>query len=304
MVFDIYRNYSDPDLMRQLPAGINTCRDHQFFLDQSGGPCDVVVVLNWVEQEIVAECSEVWLLIQEPPYRKFFPWIFEQHSQYDRVYTPCSSVGGEKYISSHGALPWHIDRSYDSLSQMSHITKSKQLSWITSNKAFFPGHGARQGFLERLQKSSVPFDLFGRGYVEIADKAEALLPYRYSLAIENFSGPSYWTEKLADCFLTWTVPIYFGCTNIADYFPEGSYIWIDINAPDAIGQLGQVLQNDRYEDRLPALAEARKLVLEKHQIFPFLVEQLPASLGPRRRRIIKPFRRSFGAKLKSRLFGD
>src|SRR5687768_17715451 len=53
--------------------------------------------------------------------------------------------------------------------------------------------------------------------------------YRYSLAIENFSGPYYWTEKVIDCYLSWTMPLYFGCTNLADYFPAESFVQIDIH---------------------------------------------------------------------------
>ena len=37
---------------------------------------------------------------------------------------------------------------------------------------------------------------------EVADKTEALLPYEFSVAIENIGESGYLTEKLLDCFLT------------------------------------------------------------------------------------------------------
>ena len=44
----------------------------------------------------------------------------------------------------------------------------------------------------------------------------------FSLAVENVAQDDYFTEKLLDCFLTRTVPIYWGCPNAAAYFdPEG-----------------------------------------------------------------------------------
>ena len=30
------------------------------------------------------------------------------------------------------------------------------------------------------------------------------------------------SEKIADCFLAWTMPIYYGCPRIAEYFPAES----------------------------------------------------------------------------------
>ena len=40
----------------------------------------------------------------------------------------------------------------------------------------------------------------------------------FHVALENVRQCNYFTEKLLDCFLTRTVPIYWGCPNIADYF--------------------------------------------------------------------------------------
>ena len=48
----------------------------------------------------------------------------------------------------------------------------------------------------------------------------------YSVAIESSSEKDYFTEKLIDCLITKTIPIYWGCPNINDYF-DTSY-WIPI----------------------------------------------------------------------------
>lgn len=41
---------------------------------------------------------------------------------------------------------------------------------------------------------------------------------KFSISIENSKEKSYFTEKLIDCFLTKTVPIYWGCPNIEEFF--------------------------------------------------------------------------------------
>ena len=44
------------------------------------------------------------------------------------------------------------------------------------------------------------------------------MKYKFHIAVENCSLPNYTTEKLHDCFLTKTVPIYYGSTNVSDYY--------------------------------------------------------------------------------------
>jgi hypothetical protein len=178
--------------------------------------------------------------------------------------------------------------------------KTREVSWVVGDARDLPGHFQRLSFLEKLRKADgLAVDLFGRAVRPIADKFEVLAPYRFSLAVENTRGPDYWTEKLADCFLTWTVPFYHGCTNLDRYFPEDAYISIDIRRPaDAIGIIGQTLEERNWERRLPALREARKRVLERYQLMPHLSgliqrygdpEAAPSDV------VVPPYRRSLPA---------
>jgi len=51
------------------------------------------------------------------------------------------------------------------------------------------------------------------------------------VAVENSGHDHYWTEKVADCFLAGTVPIYRGAPNIRAYFPAEAMIVIDTLDP-------------------------------------------------------------------------
>ena len=87
----------------------------------------------------------------------------------------------------------------------------------------------------------------------IEQKADALDPYRYHLAVENYIGPHYWTEKLADAFLGYTLPFYCGAPNAADYFPEESFIPIDINNFDgALETIRRAIADKEYEKTVAA----------------------------------------------------
>lgn len=272
MLVRIIKNWNAPDLMRQTP-GISGCWGEIRFTCDPVEECDAVIVLNRVPEPIAVRCppDNVCALMQEPYIRGVFDWLVEGHDQYAHVFThhPGIKAVGKKYIRCQPAVPWHVNKSYDELKRLTLPDKHKSISWITSNLTSFPGHIVRMNFLDFLRYRDFPIDLYGKGINYIEDKWESLSPYRYSLAIENSSGPDYWTEKVADCFLSWTVPIYYGCTNLEDYFPAESFIRIDINQPEAaIETIAATLASDDWEARLPALTKARSLVLERHQFFP------------------------------------
>ena len=45
-----------------------------------------------------------------------------------------------------------------------------------------------------MEEKDIGMHVYGYGFNEIADKRDALVPYKYHLAIEN-GVPHYWTEK-------------------------------------------------------------------------------------------------------------
>jgi hypothetical protein len=97
--------------------------------------------------------------------------------------------------------------------------KNKLVSMIASNKRMCSEHHYRQ---EIIKKFSDKCDLFGRGYNEIRNKEYGLKDYCFSFALENATYPNMFTEKITDCFMTGTIPIYYGINNIGDYFnPDG-----------------------------------------------------------------------------------
>jgi hypothetical protein len=274
----IAKNWSDPDLLRQTPGHSGTWDGIRFTLDPVER-CDYLVVLNYVEEPFAVECAaeHVWALIQEPPLR-LYRAMHAQTAPYARVYTQTAPAAGEQLgatlrLPSQPALPWHVERDYDELVAMEPPEKTRPLSVVASTLAALPGHRARLRFLAQL-RGLPELDAFGRGIRPLADKWDGLAPYRYSLAIENTLTPNYWSEKLADCFLAWTLPLYAGCPNLEEYFPAESFVRIDLDDPDAPRQVAEIARGDLWKQRREAVAEARRLVLERHQLFPFLAGEI------------------------------
>lgn len=110
------------------------------------------------------------------------------------------------------------------------------ISTVVGTKLISKGHHLRQKFLKKAGKIRNPFRWFfsnqyeednipiPAGGLKLGDDKSAVFRSQFHVAIENCRMPDYFTEKVMDCFMTKTVPIYWGCTNVADYFNPGGII--------------------------------------------------------------------------------
>jgi hypothetical protein len=300
----IAKDWDWPDLLRQTPGGDGVWDGIRFTADPVE-ECDYLIVLNnRMKTDLRVRCPErnVWAIMQEPYVWGFTDWMVEGHESFSRVYTNHVSAGNVKYVASHPALPWHVLRSFDELTSYTVPSNSREVSWVVGNCRDLPGHMKRLSFLRFLQREgSLPIDLYGRAVRYIEDKWDGLAPYRYSIAVENASAPDYWTEKIADCFLTWTVPLYYGCSNLERYFPPDSFLRIDIDRPrEAVETIRRAIDGDDWERRLPALEEARNRVLRQYQLFPYLAKLIHAEPHENRGKVLQilpAYRRSLRTKL-------
>ena len=109
--------------------------------------------------------------------------------------------------------------------------KKSIMSIMISNKTYAPGHMYRHQLAQSILKTDLPIDIWGRGcmfYKNIGDsrikglfnKEEPYHPYIFHIAIENFKTEHYYSEKIMNCFVSHTIPVYLGCKNINTYFNE------------------------------------------------------------------------------------
>lgn len=148
--------------------------------------------------------------------------------------------------------------------------KSRDVSMVYSPKAMrHTLHYHRARFMRELVKLMPEIETFGRHSTRaLDDKADCLRGYRYHVAIENYIGEHHWTEKIADPFLGLSLPFYCGCPNLAEYFPQESFIPIDIRRPEEAAKIIRgAIANREFEKRLPALIEARRRVMFEYNLF-------------------------------------
>jgi len=114
--------------------------------------------------------------------------------------------------------------------------KSKICSYITSKKQYTKNQHSRIDLLNYFyEHKDIDIELFGRSHNPIPEDHEsgqdgkiyALKDFQYSIVIENHQQNNYFSEKLLDCFLTGTIPIYHGCRHIKKYFNTDGMILLE-----------------------------------------------------------------------------
>jgi hypothetical protein len=282
----------EDQLLSQCRDGPGVWGDLSFQIGYSPD-CDYLLVLNRPRKSIRVDLprERIWGIIQEPPNEIYRPMHRGQRA-FGRVYNQLNDKP-PRFRLSHPLIPWFVKRSWSQLANAPVPEKQGNLSCITSRTVFFKGHVQRQGFLERLQ-SSVPLELFGRGIRSVDDKWDAHAPFRYSIVMENFRNPYYWTEKVADCFLSWTMPIYYGCQRLDQYFPKESFLQIDIRDPDCQHRIHDFIASGAFEKNLDALAEARTRILNKYSFFAYMKAEIEGAQdirpsGNKRSTLIRAF---------------
>jgi hypothetical protein len=108
--------------------------------------------------------------------------------------------------------------------------KKFQISHLCGKLLKTYGQSLRHELLARKNEVKVPtkyFDVYGdRHNIEEAriGKEEVFGDSMFGVAIENTSHNGYFTEKILDCFLLKTIPMYWGCTDIDNFFNKEGII--------------------------------------------------------------------------------
>ena len=254
--------------------------DMAFQFDDATG-ADYVILLNGVKKRTVVHCApeRVWALVQEPPTPEE-AHIYRGQKACHRVYLPMDPVTGPGRISFFGGLDWQIGRTYDELEAAPYPEKTVELAWVTSNLRYLDGHKVRMKFLEGLQASGIPLDLWGRGIRPLEVKWDVLAPARYAIAFENFGGGAYWSEKIMDCFLAYATPFYYGASNIERYFPPKSFIRLNPDDPHVYERMRDAIDAGYHKEHMSALLEARELCLRKYNTLFYIAREILADEVP------------------------
>ncbi len=302
----VLSDYKD-EWLRDMLKKISPNNDSKIYIDDfeldfqvcnSAIDCDYVVVLNKVNKNTIVKTKRIIALQQEPYIRESRQYAIPFKNEWAisaDYYLFCDTVlafndglfedkqlistnpktfiiNNTKFIKHHPALYFLFgDIDYKNLCTLPAPVKTKDISCIASfDKKAFYGHLDRIKFVKALKKSRIGhrIDFFGnKTEYELKEKKDGIIPYKYTIAIENNSQDDYISEKIMDAYLGYSIPIYFGAGNIDKYFPKNSFIKIDIyNLEDSIKIIEDILDSDFYEENFNSLLQARSLVINKYSM--------------------------------------
>lgn len=249
--------------------------------------------IEWVRNEYLPVTFFTDLCIDKvknaPPGIKKIAWMIEPEgfssTHYQKVYRMQSQF--DFILSFHidfalkfaNGMWYPFGGSWISDNKMHY--KTKCISMITTDKSKTSGHLIRRAIQKEIKDNSLSVDFYGRGSNPMQSKSIALKDYGYSIVIESERSACYFTEKLIDCILQGTVPIYWGAPNICMYFDTDGIIQFDTveDLFNIIRYLSENMQSD-YHARLPALENnfllAQKFTCVEDWIFsnyPWLFKQ-------------------------------
>lgn len=274
----------DNPWLRQFPEGKPEWNGWKFIFNAMEEDYDYLVVFDEISAPIKIRCKpqNIIHLSTEPPlirhysdeYLAQFAWTIRQREK--------KNIKGAIYHQP--GLNWHIGwkpgesnlanmLNFEQLKALFDQPKTKLISVISSNIAVTPQHRARLQFAQQLKAHyGDKIDFYGRGFVTMDDKLDALKDYRFHVVLENSSYDHYFSEKLTDCILSGTYPIYYGCPNLEEYFNQKAYCRIDIfNFEEAVKQIDHAINEELDKKFRSELLVARDLTLYKYNIYPMLI---------------------------------
>ena len=246
----------------------NTIVDNDGDLEINEG--DIVIYTNSFQKKIDPKAKiNIALMMEGQEYhREYYDYISENNHKFDLVLTFDKKIldRGENFKLNLYGTCWLHD-SYISL-----WPKNKLCSMITSNKTTTSGHRFRHIITNYFDRyNNINIDIYGGNYNNLPymtstpfteehsgrnitnGKINALKDYMFSITIENSKEDYMFTEKIIDCFLTGTVPIYYGCPSIGNFFNINGIIMID-SLEDLITIL-PTINDELYNNMKPFLEE-------------------------------------------------
>lgn len=262
----------------QTPGNSSKWGNFEYRINRKGiSESDYVVVHDDIDQSLTQKVKVGGLVLVIGEEKAIKNYNQEFLNQFDLIISSRDDIHHPHVIRSHYLHPWWVKKTYDELISMKSVKKSFRLSSIISNLTSSPSHKERYTFINKLKGHyKNELEWFSRGEnTFLEDKWDGLAPYEYSIAVENSSYDNYFTEKITDCFLAFTMPFYSGCHNLKDFFDDRSFVTVyPSDFIKSIDVIDQSIQSDLSTKNQKFIHDSRKLVLEKYHFIAALSEIL------------------------------
>jgi len=234
-----------------------------------------------------------FLIIHEP--NEFFGihnWVIQNHNLFNAILTWNEDIINNcpnTLLFDHGA------RSEDDkwLNTFQNISIKKfEISFLSGAKKLVEGHKFRQKIYKLEDQIKIPkkwyyvlddfnWDNYNKGGIGRSingtsatfnniHKRVCYNESMFHIAVENVKHNNWYTEKIGDAFASKTVPIYWGCPNIDNYFDERGIIRFETE--NELVEIVNSLTPERYKLMKPYIETNYQLVKESY--FPYTLDKI------------------------------
>ena len=261
----------------------STCVDrYEFTYDASCGDYDWLVVFDELpaKRELLACPKEQTILCTwEPVSIKGYSRAYTRQFGHLITNRPPEAENHPHYHLGRG---YFISFVHDVPKTGTATNKSNVVSAVCSAKQMrHTRHHDRFELVKALVTGVAGFDWYGKGVRPLERKEDALVPYKYHVAIENHIAPHHWSEKFSDAILCECLPFYAGDPLLTEVFPKESFIPIPIDDPSAAVRIvKEAIAAGEYEKRREAILEAKRLILTKYNFWHQVIGVIESSPHP------------------------
>ena len=177
---------------------------------------------------------------------------------------------GPKYIRTALGTSWLDD------SDAKIYDKTKMLSHIASVSKWSRGHNLRHMIGDAI-RGKYEVDFWGSAYNGFESKLTPLKDYRFSITVMNANHKNYFTETLVDTFRCGTIPIFWGCDNIGEFFDEKGILKFETGP-----ELFEILDNlseELYNEMLPHIRNNFEIAKKYVCVDDIIAENIIKTLG-------------------------
>ena len=255
----------------------------------ASGDADYYLILNKPPDnfERPKSCRGIWGLHMEPhDYIKKFGYEATLGDKiFSKFFTNSDDLikRGGVYTPSPPYVHFHIGKSWDYLYKIQRPKKTVDVGIIVSDLIDLEGHRKRLDFIKKIDESDLDIAIWGRGeglnrYKNykgyVWSKWEAYEKCKYTIVIENSYSDYYWTEKLVDSILAYSLPFYYGGKLAEKYIPSDAFIPIDIDNENVLDYIKKCIKNNSYESKISSIDKARIIILKEQNLYSFIDREL------------------------------
>ena len=221
----------------------------QIFNFDLNQPLDIFIDML-PDENFFSESKKIFIAMEPDSISKISRKLIEKQNKFDYIFTFNEVI----LENCKNSILFEFGTKWVDIENYNFPQKKFSISTVCGHKELTKNHFLRKKIWYNQDKIKKPKDFYlsSKGGVENINNNKILYESKipmfnsmFHICVKNVSEKYYFSEKLIDCILCKTVPVYVGCKNIDDYFDiRGIIIPKDFN--DLIEKCNSLTEEDYF----------------------------------------------------------